>query len=101
MTTSAAAVQQPMQNPQEPVEEVPALKPPVPVETLVHTRLREGPFWKAIPAYAAVSEADFLDHGCQARNSITSVPKLLAAVKGLVSDGFIADAEEGFRHAPM
>jgi hypothetical protein len=34
----------------------PALKPPVDPETLIHTHLRQGPFWQTIPAYAAVSE---------------------------------------------
>lgn len=79
----------------------PALKPPVDPATLVHGRLLEGPFWQKIPAYAGVSEAEFLDHKWQAKNSITNVGKLLAAVKGLVSDEFFRDAEEGFRHAPM
>ncbi len=80
---------------------VPARKPPVDPATLVHTQLLNGPFWQRVPAYAQVTEAEFLDHGWQARNSITNVGKLLAAVKGLVSDDFFRDAEEGFKHAPM
>jgi hypothetical protein len=81
--------------------ETPALKPPVDPATLVHTRLREGPFWRKIPAYAEVSEAEFLDHKWQAKHSITNIPKLLATLRGLVSDDFIKDAERGFAGAPM
>lgn len=35
------------------------------------------------------------------KNTITKADKLLAAVKGLASDGFLTDAAEGFRRAPM
>jgi lysine 2,3-aminomutase len=79
----------------------PALKPPVDPATLVHRDLLGGEFWRKIPAYAGVSEAEFLDHKWQAKNSITNIPKLLATVSGLVSDAFIADAQRGFERAPM
>jgi lysine 2,3-aminomutase len=79
----------------------PALKPPVDETTLVHKQLLRGPFWQAIPAYREVGEAEFLDHKWQAKHSITNVQKLLAAVKGLVSDEFLKDAEAGFHRAPM
>jgi lysine 2,3-aminomutase len=79
----------------------PAQKPPVSQDALAHRQLLEGPFWRRIPAYAQVSETDFLDHGWQARNSITNPAKLLTALKGLVSDDFLRDAEAGFRNAPM
>jgi lysine 2,3-aminomutase len=79
----------------------PAQKPPVDPSTLTHRTLLEGPFWQRIPAYAEVSEAEFLDHRWQAKHSITNIAKLLAAIKGLVSDAFIADAERGFERAPM
>lgn len=79
----------------------PAQKPPVDPGSLVHRRLVEGPFWRHIPAYAGVSEAEFLDHKWQAKHSITNVAKLLATVKGLVPDDFFHDAEEGFKRAPM
>ncbi len=78
-----------------------ALKPVVDPATLRHRELRDGPFWRNIPTYADVTEAEFLDHNWQAKNSITNVARLLAALKGLVSDDFIRDAEEGFRRAPM
>jgi lysine 2,3-aminomutase len=79
----------------------PALKPPVRPDALLYRELLDGPFWRRIPTYAQVSDADFLDHSWQARNSITNPAKLLAAVKGLVSDEFLRDAEAGFRLAPM
>jgi lysine 2,3-aminomutase len=79
----------------------PALKPPVEPATLTHTQLLDGDFWRHIPAYSQVTEAEFLDHNWQAKNSITNVPKLLAALKGLVSEDFFRDAEEGFKHSPM
>jgi lysine 2,3-aminomutase len=82
-------------------EAPPALKPPVDPATLTHRDLRGGAFWQRIPAYAAVTEDEFLDHRWQAKNSITNIPKLLAALKGLVSDGFISDAQRGFERAPM
>ncbi|MEA2696884.1 MAG: lysine 2,3-aminomutase, partial [Myxococcales bacterium] len=78
-----------------------ALKPPVDPATLRHTQLLEGPFWRKLPAYAEISEAEFLDHRWQAKHSITNIPKLLAAIHGLVSDDFIADAQRGFERAPM
>lgn len=78
-----------------------AVKPPVDPATLHHRHLLEGDFWRRIPAYAGVSEAEFLDHKWQMKQTITRVDKLLAALQGLVSPAFIADAEEGFSHAPM
>jgi lysine 2,3-aminomutase len=78
-----------------------AKKPPVDPATLTYKTLVRGPFWHAIPSYREVSEAQFLDHSWQSKHSITNVAKLLKALEGLVSPAFIADAEEGFKHAPM
>jgi lysine 2,3-aminomutase len=79
----------------------PTLKPPADPSTLNHRLLRDGPFWQRLQVYSQVSESDFLDYRWQAKNSITSVPKLLAALQGLVDAAFVRDAEQGFRHAPM
>ncbi|MEM9190342.1 MAG: KamA family radical SAM protein [Myxococcota bacterium] len=76
-------------------------RPKVPEEQLTHRQLRSGDFWRRIPAFADVSEAEFLDHRWQMKNTITKVPKLLEKLRDLVSDGFIQDAERGFRIAPM
>jgi lysine 2,3-aminomutase len=79
----------------------PALKPTVAAETLVHRDLLGGEFWRSIPAYAQITEAEFLDHKWQAKHSITNIAKLLTTLEGLVSAGFIADAKSGFERAPM
>ena len=79
----------------------PARKPPVDPSTLTHRDLLGGDFWRRIPAYSQISEAEFLDHRWQAKHSITNIKKLLETLKGLVSDAFIADAERGFERAPM
>ena len=76
-------------------------KPAVDPSTLAYKDLVRGPFWQRIPAYANVSEEQFLDHNWQAKNSITNPAKLLAAVKELVPAAFIEDAEQGFKHSPM
>ncbi|CAN5195310.1 lysine 2,3-aminomutase [soil metagenome] len=76
-------------------------KPPVDPSTLTHKQLLDGPFWQSIPAYRDVTEEQFHDHNWQAKNTITNVAKLLKALEGLVSPAFIADAEEGFKRAPM
>jgi len=79
----------------------PALRPPVPPASLAHRELQGGEFWRRVPAYANVSEAEFLDHKWQAKHSITNINKLLATLEGLVSEGFVADAQRGFERAPM
>ena len=83
------------------VQHPPALKPPVAPERLAHTQILQGPFWRHIPAYAAIDDAEFLDHRWQAKHSITKIPKLLEALHGLVSEEFMRDAADGFRLAPM
>ena len=79
----------------------PALKPPVDEATLTHRNMLRGPFWRRVPAYAEVTDEQFLDHRWQAKHSITNAPKLLAALQGLVSEAFIEDARQGFALAPM
>src|SRR5579872_3506570 len=85
----------------EGTELAPARKPAVDPSTLTHRDLLSGDFWRRIPAYAEITEAEFLDHRWQAKHSITNIKKLLETLKGLVSDAFIADAERGFERAPM
>jgi lysine 2,3-aminomutase len=77
------------------------LKEPVALAALAHLDILQGPFWQRMPAYAQVSEAEFLDHKFQAKNSITKISKLLEALHGLVSPEFIKDAEAGFARSPM
>jgi len=84
-----------------PVAPPPALKPAVEPSALAHRELLGGEFWRRIPAYANVGTDEFLDHKWQAKHSITNIQKLLATLSGLVSEGFITDAQRGFERAPM
>ena len=68
---------------------------------LAHKDLRRGPWWQQIPAYKTVSEATFLDHAWQARNSITKVAKLVETIQDMVPQGFVLDLEGGMKLAPM
>src|ERR1700760_1846532 len=77
------------------------LKPPVDPATLRHKAMLDAPDWRRIPAYAGVTEEQFLDHRWQGKTSITRPDKPLAALSGLVSAEFIADATAGFARAPM
>jgi lysine 2,3-aminomutase len=76
-------------------------KPPVDPATLAYRNVRQGEFWRAIPAYAEIDEATFLDHIWQGRQSIKTPEELLATIKDLVPASFFDDAREGFRRAPM
>ncbi|HTV73822.1 MAG TPA: KamA family radical SAM protein [Candidatus Acidoferrales bacterium] len=76
-------------------------KPPVDSSALAHRNLRQGEFWRSIPAYREIDEATFLDHLWQARHSVKTVDELLDTIKDLADASFIADAREGFRRAPM
>ena len=68
---------------------------------LSHRELRAGPFWQAIPAFADVDEATFLDHRWQAKQSITKPRQLIDTLQGLVTPEFLADVTDGFMRAPM
>jgi lysine 2,3-aminomutase len=69
--------------------------------SLEHRRLRDGTFWHAVPHYAGIDEATFLDHLWQARNSVKTPEELFETIAGVVDEAFIEDARLGFAHAPM
>lgn len=77
------------------------LKPPVEAAALHHRDLRQGEFWRSVPAYATVDEAKFLDHIWQGRQSVKTPDELLETIADLVPASFIDDVRAGFRHAPM
>ncbi len=77
------------------------LKPPVDPATFAYRNVRQGEFWRIIPAYAGVDEATFLDHIWQGRQSIKTPDELLETITDLVPASFIEDAREGFARAPM
>jgi lysine 2,3-aminomutase len=78
-----------------------AQKAPVDEASLTHKQVVRGPFWQKIPAYASVSEAEFLDHKWQAKHTITNVQKLMGALGSLAHPEFLEDARRGFEKAPM
>ena len=77
------------------------LKPPVDPAELEHRNLRQGEFWRTIPAYEGVDEKTFLDHIWQGRKSVKTTDELFETIGGIVDPTFLEDAREGFRRAPM
>lgn len=82
-------------------EAITPLKPPVDPAALIHKQLKQGEFWRAIPAYREIDEKTFLDHLWQGKNSIMTAEKLLEAIQELAPAEFIEDVREGFRRSPM
>lgn len=82
-------------------EEITPLKPAVQPDQLLHRQLREGEFWRDIPAYREVDEATFLDHIWQGKHSVTHPDKLLETIQELAPSDFVDDVREGFAKAPM
>ena len=77
------------------------IKPPVPEDQFDYKNLKQGEFWRHIPAYKDVDEATFLDHLWQQKNAVKTAGELLATIKDVCSPEFYADAAEGFARAPM
>jgi lysine 2,3-aminomutase len=77
------------------------LKPKVNESSITHRNLKDGEWWRAIPAWKDVDEATFLNHLWQEKNAITTADKVVNTVRELASADFIADVEAGFKHAPM
>lgn len=78
-----------------------AVRAPAGPDAFAHKEMRDGEFWRVIPAFAEVSEKEFLDFRWQAKHSVTKPAKLLKLLKGAVEDSFIQDVAEGFMRAPM
>jgi len=76
-------------------------KPPVKPETLEYKNLKQGEFWRHVPAYHEIDETTFLDHLWQQKHAVKTPEELLETIKDLASPEFIKDAEAGFRRAPM
>ena len=85
----------------DPLAPPPALKPPVELSTLTHREMRTDDFWRVIPAWRDIDRETFLDHRWQSKHTITNPRKLLDAVQELAPSGFVEDAVDGFRRAPM
>ncbi|HET9393995.1 MAG TPA: KamA family radical SAM protein [Candidatus Rubrimentiphilum sp.] len=76
-------------------------KPPVDPSYFKYKNLKEGEFWRHVPAYKDVDEATFMDHLWQQKHSVKTAAELLETIEGLASGEFIEDARAGFAHAPM
>ncbi len=76
-------------------------KPPAEAESFAYKDLRQGEFWRHVPAYREVGEATFLDHLWQQKHAVKTPEELLGTIESLAPPEFIADAKAGFRLAPM
>jgi len=77
------------------------VKAPADPALLEHRNIRQGEFWREIPAYEHVDEATFLDHIWQGRHSVKTPEELWETIGEIVDPTFLQDAKEGFRRAPM
>lgn len=69
--------------------------------SLAHRDLRDGDYWKAIPAYRETAAEEFGDHRWQQRNTVTNARQLRDTLGTLVPESFYADLEAGIAAAPM
>jgi len=83
------------------MQAVKALKPPAGPEAFEHKNLRQGEFWREIPAYKDVDEATFLNHLWQYQHSVKTPEELHSAVQELAPPAFMEDLRSGFHKAPM
>jgi lysine 2,3-aminomutase len=69
--------------------------------SLEHRKIRRDEFWRGLPAYEGVEEAEFRTHQFQQRHSVTNVRQLKEALGTLVPDSFYEDVAAGLKNAPM
>lgn len=68
---------------------------------LEHRYFDDSPFWREIPAFREISEAEFLDWRFQMKNTITRFEQLVEIVGGITDDLFLQDVQRGLEIAPM
>ncbi len=76
-------------------------KPAAAASQFAYKNLKQGEFWRDVPAYREVDEATFLDHLWQQKHSIKTPEELIGTIRDLAPPEFVADIEAGFAHAPM
>ena len=76
-------------------------KPAAAASQFAYKNLKQGEFWRHVPAYREVDEATFLDHLWQQKHSIKTPEELIGTIRDLAPSEFVADIEAGFAHAPM
>lgn len=70
-------------------------------ESFAHRDLREGDYWRALPAYADTTAAEFGDHRWQQRQTVTNVRQLRETLGTIVPETFYEDLAAGIAAAPM
>ncbi|HUY11073.1 MAG TPA: KamA family radical SAM protein, partial [Candidatus Dormibacteraeota bacterium] len=76
-------------------------KPATPASQFDYKNLKQGEFWRHVPAYREIDEATFLDHLWQQKKSIKTPEELIETIRDLAPSAFVADIEAGFASAPM
>ena len=76
-------------------------KPAAATSQFEYKNLKQGEFWRHVPAYREIDEATFLDHLWQQKHSIKTPEELVGTIRDLAPPEFVADIEAGFAHAPM
>ncbi|MFW5966251.1 MAG: KamA family radical SAM protein [Persicimonas sp.] len=77
------------------------IKPPVDPAELTHRELKDGEWWRDIPAFSDVDEEQFNDHIWQMRNSAYGEDKLIETIAPVAPEEFVDDVRRGFRRVPM
>jgi lysine 2,3-aminomutase len=68
---------------------------------LEHRTFRSDEFWREIPGWREVSEADFGNHLWQSKNSIRKLDQVRQVLEDRISPGLIEDISAGLKIAPM
>jgi lysine 2,3-aminomutase len=71
------------------------------VAPLEHRNLRRDEFWRGIPAFEKIDEAEFRNHQFQQKNAVTNVRQLQQTLGDLAPGSFYEDVAAGIRNAPM
>lgn len=77
------------------------VKPPVDPATLKHRELRDGEWWRELPAFSQVSAEEFNNHIWQMQNSAYGEDKLMHIMEGAAPQDFIEDVRKGLHMVPM
>jgi lysine 2,3-aminomutase len=70
-------------------------------DSSAHRFLREGEYWRELPAFGSVPASEFETHQFQQRHTVTSVAQLRETLGTTVSEGFYTDLQAGIANAPM
>ncbi len=71
------------------------------ISNLEHRNFRSDHFWKEIPEWKNISEADFNDHMWQMKHSLKKVEQVKTVLGNRCSESFYQDMLEGQKKTPM